>query len=121
MIPPTGEMHWRVLREQALADGILDCAILIFVELNRRPEPMRWEWWVELKRRAVERSLDSLEQEAEELSERVDLGVISVAVALGYLDLRGAVGDWRQNRPGLAEWYADFRQRPSMLATEPKC
>lgn len=119
MIPPTGEMHWRVLREQALADGILDCAILIFVELNRRPEPMRWDWWVELKRRAVERSLDSLEQEAAELGDRVDLGVISVAVALGYLDLRGAAGDWRQKRPGLAQWYAEFRQRPSMLATEP--
>lgn len=119
MIPQDGEARWRVLREQALADGILDCAVLVFVELSRRPQDLRWEDWLALKRRAITRSLDLLEQGVDELAERVDLGTISLAAALGYLDLRGAVGEWRDGRPRLADWFAGFAQRPSMLATAP--
>ncbi len=117
MIPSDGDARWRVLREQALADGILDCAVLVFVELQRRPEEKRWESWLDLKRRAIARSLDWLEREVVMFEGRVDLGTVSIAVALGYLDLRGAVGEWRDRRPGLAVWYAGFAQRPSMVAT----
>lgn len=119
MIPRSGDARWAVLREQALADGILDCAIQIFMELGKRPEPLRWDWWLELKRRAIGRSLDLLEHQVDALTDRVDLGTISIAVALGYLDLRGAVGAWRDARPALAAWHADFAARPSMTATAP--
>jgi len=98
---------------------MLECAVLIFVELMRRPEDKRWDWWLALKRRAIMRSLDMLEQQAERLSGRVDLGSISIAVALGYLDFRGAVADWRDGRPRLAGWFAGFSSRPSMTATAP--
>ena len=118
-LPGNNGARWRVLREQALADGILDCAILIFLEQHRRPEAMRWDWWLDLKRRAIGRALDQLERDADQLSGRVDLGTISTAVALGYLDLRGAVGDWREQHPALAGWFEAFAKRPSMLATEP--
>lgn len=116
---PSGAARWRVLREQALADGILDCAVLVFMEVEKRPEDRRWDWWVELKRRAIAKALDAFEREAKGLALRVDLGTISLAAALGYLDLRGAVGDWRANHPALAGWYAGFAARPSMLATAP--
>lgn len=119
MIPADGDARWQVLREQALADGILDSAILIFVETGKRPEEKRWGWWLDLKRRAITRSLDLLEQRVGELGGRVDLGTISTAVALAYLDLRGAVGEWRDGRPRLAAWFAEFAQRPSMIATAP--
>lgn len=119
MIPADGAGRWRVLREQAMADGMLDCAVLIFVELDKRPEDKRWDWWVELKQRAILRALDRLEDQVGQLAERVDLGTISIAVALGYLDLRGAVGEWRDSRPALAAWYAEFSKRPSMVASAP--
>lgn len=119
MIPSSGDARWQVLREQALADGMLECAALIFVELVKRPEERRWAWWLELKRRAITRALDMLEAQAGRLAGRVDLGSISIAVTLGYLDLRGAVGDWRAGRPQLAAWFAEFSARPSMLATAP--
>ncbi|MCG6968064.1 MAG: glutathione S-transferase [Chromatiaceae bacterium] len=119
MVPAGGDRRWRVLREQALADGMLDCAVLIFVERVRRPQERRWDEWIELKQRAITRSLDMLEQDAAGLAGRVDLGTLSVAVALGYLDLRGAVGPWRDTRPALAAWFAEFAARPSMLATAP--
>ena len=120
MVPPTGEMHWRVLRDQALADGILDCAILIFMELNRRPETMRWDWWLDIKQRAITRALDELEQQVAMIEGRVDLGSIAIAVALDYLNLRSAVGEWHAARPALAAWHADFCQRDSMRMTDPR-
>jgi len=119
MIPVSGEARWQVLREQALADGILDSAVLIFVELGKRPEEKRWDWWLDVKRRAITRSLDQLDSRVSELDGRVDLGTIGIAVALGYLDLRGAVGEWRDGRPALDAWFEGFRQRPSMIATAP--
>jgi hypothetical protein len=33
----------------------------------RRPEEKRWDWWLALKRRAIARSLDMLEREADRL------------------------------------------------------
>ena len=119
MIPADGTPRWQVLREQALADGVLDCALAVFVELAKRPQDKCWDGWLDLKRRAIRRSLDRWEQEVDQLAGRVDLGTISIAVALGYLDLRGAVGEWRDRRPRLAAWFGGFAQRPSMRATAP--
>jgi glutathione S-transferase len=119
MIPDDAPARWVVLREQALADGILDSAVLIFVETVKRPQEKRWDWWLELKQRAIMRSLDLLEQRVDEFAGRVDLGTISTAVALAYLDLRGAVGEWRDGRPRLSAWFAEFARRPSMIATAP--
>ena len=119
MIPQTGAERWKILREQALADGVLDCAVLIFVETAKRPAEKRWDWWLDMKRRAITRSLDLLEGQADEIGDRVDLGSISIAVALGYLDLRGAVGEWRDGRPRLSRWFGAFARRPSMIETAP--
>lgn len=116
---PSGDARWRVLRDQALADGILDCAVLVFLELSKRPEALRWDWWLTLKQRAINRSVDALEADVAALGERLDLGTISIAVALSYLDLRGAVGEWRDGRPGLSNWHAMFASRTSMVATAP--
>ena len=116
---PGGDARWEVLREQALGDGILDAAVSLFVETNKRPEAIRWDWWIDLKRRAIDRSLDQLESQVARYGERVDLGTITIAVALSYLDLRGAVGDWRPNRPQLAAWHGEFADRPSMVRTQP--
>jgi glutathione S-transferase len=119
MFPSPGDPRWRALREQALGDGLLDSAVLIFVETRRRPAELRWDWWLELKQRAITRTLDHLDAQAGQLRGRLDIGTIAVAVALGYLDLRGAVGEWRDGRPALGDWFDQFSQRPSMQATRP--
>lgn len=119
MIPENGDGRWQVLREQALADGIIDCAILVMMEEMKRPAEMRWDWWLDIKRRAILRSLDHLEQRAAGFGERIDIGILATAAALGYLDLRGGVGEWRAARPTLTAWFAAFSERPSMQATAP--
>lgn len=117
-IPPTGPERWKTLRLQALADGIMDAAALRRLE-SLRSEAQQSPAWDELQRDAVSRALNFLEREVGDWDEFFDLGQISVACALGYLDLRFAAEDWRGKRPHLAGWYERVDHRESMEATRP--
>lgn len=118
MFPENGEAHWTALRRQALADGILDAAVGTRYETFLRPENLRWPDWVDGQMQKVRRSLDELE--GEPLGDTVDIGTISVACALGYLDYRYPDEGWRDSRPRLAAWYEKFAARPSMSETRPR-
>lgn len=118
MFPQSGEARWTALRRQALADGILDAAVNTRYETFLRPENLRWTDWVEEQLEKVRRSLDQLENET--LGETVDIGTISAACALGYLDFRYSDEGWRDTRPKLAAWFEKFSARPSMSATRPE-
>lgn len=68
---------------------------------------------------AIEAGLDRLERDAGTLSrELADIGAISIACALGYLDFRWPDRGWRDGRSGLARWFDVVGQRPSMIATQ---
>ena len=119
-LPRVGAARWTMLRLQALADGVMEAAAAIFLERTRRPEDKRWEALVARKQGAIHRALDDLEARAAELAgDPPHLGAIAVGCALGYLDLRGVVGDWRPGRPALAGWFATLDARPAMRATAP--
>lgn len=118
MFPEKGETRWTAVRRQALADGILDAAVGTRYETVLRPEALRWPDWVDGQMNKVRRSLDVLEHEA--LGDSVDIGTISVACALGYLDFRYPDEGWRNSRPRLAAWFEEFSQRPSMSETRPE-
>ena len=118
MFPEGGEARWTALRRQALADGILDAAVNTRYETFLRPENFRWPDWVDGQMQKMRRGLDALE--AEPLGETVDIGTISVACALGYLDFRYPDEGWRDERPKLTAWYEMFSARPSMSETLPQ-
>jgi len=46
LVPQTGPARWSMLAEQALADGIMDAAVLVRYETVLRPEPLRWNDWI---------------------------------------------------------------------------
>jgi len=117
MFPEKGEARWTAIRRQALADGILDAAVGTRYETFLRPEALRWSDWVDGQLSKIRRALDVLESEA--LGDSVDIGTISVACALGYLDFRYPDEGWRDTRPSLAAWYESFAARPSMTETVP--
>lgn len=119
LIPADGPARWRVLRLQALADGILDSAV-DRVKETRRPEDKQWDGLHERRLGGIERTLDLLESEAGELGAGADAGTIALGCALGYLDLRFPDENWRGARPKLAAWYETFSARPSMQATIPR-
>jgi len=116
---PGGDQRWAVLALQALADGILDAAVLCRYETAARPEALRWPDWVAGQLDKVTSGLGVLESQAARFGARVDLGTISVACALGYLDFRYADLAWRERHPTLARWFDDFATRESMRVTRP--
>lgn len=120
LFPEQPAERFRALRVQALSDGILDAGILVFYERAHRPADMQWRPWLEGQSAKVLAGLDALELEARSFSTAFDIGQISAAVAIGWLEFRAVLGDVRQGRPALSAWYDDVRRRPSMSATEPE-
>jgi glutathione S-transferase len=113
-----GPSRWAALTLQALGDGMLDGALLARYEDVARPEALRWPDWRAGQLEKAETSLAHLEAHPELLApDRVDIGTLSVACALWYLDLRFADFGWRNRHAGVARWYAAFAQRPSLQAS----
>ncbi len=116
LVPDSGPARWRALKLQAVADGILDAAILRRREQGRTDDAGRAAA-VDRHKTAVARALDALEQDPP--AEHLDIGTISVACALGYLDFRYADEPWRPGRPNLEKWLAGMRERPELVKTAP--
>ncbi|MDQ2694566.1 MAG: glutathione S-transferase [Pseudomonadota bacterium] len=119
LFPESAPERWQVLRQQALADGILDATAAIVTERLRRPEPHRWPQWIEFQKQAIHRGLAFLEREIASFGLQVTIGQIAAGCALGFLDFRLPDEDWRQGHSALSAWYRDFAARPSMAATVP--
>jgi len=119
LVPPTGPERFRVLRVQALCDGILEAGILVFYERAMRPPALHWEDWLSGQTQKVQQGLDALERECAHFGDAPDLAQIAAGVTVGWLELRNPVGDIRVGRPNLTRWYDRFAQRPSMQATVP--
>ena len=119
LIPAAGIERWVALRLQALGDGILDAAVMRFLE-KKRPDSQQSHDWDSMQRNTIERALTYLEDKVGEWNADVTIGQITIACALGYLDFRFAEDHWRQAQPGLANWFTDFSERDSMQATLPK-
>jgi glutathione S-transferase len=64
LIPRTTESRWAVLCEQALADGVMDAAVLTRYETFARPEALRWKDWITGQLEKVTSGLDALESRA---------------------------------------------------------
>jgi glutathione S-transferase len=119
LVPPAGTARWRALTEQSLADGMTDAAVLVRYENAVRPEPLRWADWNRGQLEKVHSGLADIERRAHDFTGRIDIGTVSIACALGYLDFRYADLTWRAHCPRTAGWFEDFNNRPSMVATKP--
>lgn len=120
LFPAAGPARWRALAEQALGDGILDAALLVRYEANARPEPLRWADWTAGQMDKIACGLRTLEAGASGFGDRVDIGTITLACVLGYLDFRFAHLAWRNDHPQAAAWFERFGARPSLQATLPR-
>ena len=106
LIPTESGARFDALRLQALADGILDAAILIIYEGRYRPDQQPYEPWLDFQRGKIERTLDVLAADPPP-AEPITVGTNALASGLGYLDFRKQV-EWRARNPALIPWLDAF-------------
>jgi glutathione S-transferase len=68
----------------------------------------------------IDRVLVYLENRTESFADKLNVGNISLACALGFLNLRFAEKQWSKDYPSLANWFVEFSKRQSMVVTAPK-
>lgn len=121
LVPAEGAERFAVMTLEALADAILDAALLARYEKIMRPEALYWDDWHRGQMEKIDSGLDALETVwLPHLQGPLSLGSIAAACALGYLDFRFPDKDWRSGHPGIAAWFETVSKRPSMQATMPK-
>ena len=110
----------RVKRWEALADGIMDSAVMVRTE-SIRPEEKQDADNIRRHNDAISRALayaaDLLGQREWCEGASITLADLALVSALVYLDLRQAERDWRGAHPNLAAWFARLSTRPSIRAT----
>ena len=118
MFPAAGPARWKALRQEALGDGILDAT-----QPRRReialPQDEGRQTYIALQQGKVKAALAVLEAEADSLGMLTNIGEITIACALGYMDFRYPNEPWRPGNPKLEAWYAKVSAMPAMTRTVP--
>ena len=107
ILPAGGDDRYAVLTMAALADGIMDAAILVVFESRMRPAEMRVESFVTYQRDKIIRGLQGLGMTEYTNGAMPDMAEIGIACTLDYLDFRKQV-EWRDHAPHLQGWLDGF-------------
>lgn len=117
IFPSPGPARWRALTDQALGDGMLAGALLARYETTARPADRQCPQWLDPQLDKSRTCLAEIEGRVGSLKGRLDIGTVTIACALSYLDLRFPDFGWRATYPGVAAWAAEFEERPSLKVT----
>ena len=116
---PHGATQYPVLTREAIAEGMIDAALLAVYEGRLRPEEIRFQPWVDGQLSKVMNGVKYFEYHIDALGGHLTIDKIALGCALGYLDFRHPDLDWRAESPALTAWYNAFAERQSMKATAP--
>ena len=125
LIPASGRERAEVKTWEALADGLLDAAILARLEAHwaGRKDNERSQAWIDRQMKKIDDSLVAMSRGLSDRSHCVgihlSLSDIAVGSALGYLDFRFPNLDWRERHANLAELFERLSQRQSFKDTVP--
>jgi glutathione S-transferase len=117
LFPPAGSAaRLKALVRQAAADGILDSAVGRR-GMSQLPQDDGRKAYDARQKGAVDRALAMIEKDPP--AGLSDIGAISVACALGYLDFRFPHEPWRDAHPKLAAWFAEVSKLRPIAETVP--
>ncbi|MEG0822432.1 MAG: glutathione S-transferase N-terminal domain-containing protein [Burkholderiaceae bacterium] len=123
LIPSNGRERAEVRTWEALADGLLDAAILVRIEYAQRPAEQQSLAWVERQMGKVHAALAAMSTGLGDKNwcngHACTIADISVGCALGYLDFRFRSIDWRTPYPKLERLYDKLLARPAFADTAP--
>lgn len=122
----TGRERAEIKTWEALADGLMDAAILARMEQvwPGRAEHERSANWVARQMHKVDAALATMSAGLAGKPHcaggvQPSLADLAVGCALGYLDFRFPAIDWRARHPNLAQLQGRLMTRPSFLETVP--
>lgn len=125
LIPSSGRERAEVKTWEALADGVLDAAVLARLEntWTGRAPAERSPAWVDRQMGKIEQCLASMSQGLGDKAYcsgiHLSLSDVAVGCALGYLDFRFAQLDWRSEHSNLARLAEKLAKRQSFIDTQP--
>ncbi|MFZ4623037.1 MAG: glutathione S-transferase family protein [Rhodoferax sp.] len=125
LIPTVGRDRAEVKTWEALADGVLDAAILARLEAtwSGRRDSERCQAWIDRQLGKVEAALKAMSKGLGDkpyfVGIHLSLADIAVGVALGYLDFRFPSINWREPHPNLSKLQDKLMQRASFTDTRP--
>ena len=125
LIPMQGRERAEVKTWEALADGVLDAAILARLEATwaGRSEGQRSQAWIDRQMGKIDTSLKAMSTGLGDKpfcsGVHFSLSDVAVGCALAYLDLRFAQIDWRDRHMNLARLQEKLSQRSSFIETHP--
>jgi glutathione S-transferase len=123
LIPQQGRDRAATKCWEAIADGVLDAAVAINIEVNRRPAELRSQQWIDRQHKKIAVALDSMNKSLDDqpfcMGVNFSLADVAVGCALGYLDLRFSDLDWRSQYGNLQRLDEKLQARPSFVATLP--
>jgi len=126
LIPGNGRERAEVKTWEALADGLLDAAILARMEASwaHRPAEQRSQAWIDRQLGKIAEALRAMSQGLADKpycsGAHLSLSDIAVGCALGYLDFRFSSIAWRDKYPNLDKLHEKLMQRQSFIDSLPK-
>lgn len=125
LIPAGGRERAEVKTWEALADGLLDAALLARMEAvwTERDDSQRCQAWIDRQMNKIEHTLQAMNKclgdKAFCSGIHMSLSDIAVGCALAYLDFRFAQLNWRSPYPNLHKLHDKLSLRPSFIDTTP--
>ncbi|WP_041683117.1 glutathione S-transferase N-terminal domain-containing protein [Pusillimonas sp. T7-7] len=123
LIPQQGRDRAATKCWEAIADGVLDAAVAINIEVNRRAAELRSQDWIDRQHKKIAAALDSMNKSLDDqpfcMGVNFSLADVAVGCALGYLDLRFPELNWRAQYGNLQRLDEKLQARPSFVSTLP--
>ncbi|KQV47760.1 MULTISPECIES: glutathione S-transferase family protein [unclassified Duganella] len=124
LLPPNGRERANVKCWEALADGVLDAAVLMRLERNQRPQELQSESWIARQMLKVELGLASMAERLDDdpwcAGNHYSLADVAVGCCLGWLSFRFPEIDWRSRHPNLGRLFDKLSERQSFKDTVPQ-
>jgi glutathione S-transferase len=123
LLPPNGRERAQVKTWEALADGVLDAAVLVRLEQTLRPPEQQSQQWIERQWSKVHAGLramsEGLGDDAFCMGIHYTLADVAVGCALGWIAFRFPDIDWRGDYPNLARLFDKLSERQSFKDSVP--
>ena len=124
LLPANSRDRANVKVWEALADGVLDAAVLAFLERTWRPAEQQSQAWFDRQMGKVHGGLAVMSENLGEqpfcMGIHYTLADVAVGCTLGWLSFRFPDIAWRASYPNLARLFDKLSERPSFKDTAPR-